>query len=71
MFVRKAARIVVFVTIRTAKGLIIIRRGMAFAALVPFTLVFSTKNGKKCLIMLGKVPRTPTRLCGMADFTIG
>jgi hypothetical protein len=71
MLVRKAARIIVFVTIRTAKGLIIIRRGMAFAALVPFTLVFAAENGKKCLIMLGKVPRTPTRLCGMADFTIG
>jgi hypothetical protein len=71
MFIRKASRIVVFMAVCAAKGLVIVWRGMAFAALVPFTLVFSAENGKKRLVVLRKVAGTPTGLCGMADFTIG
>ena len=71
VLVGKAVRIVVLMTIDAAKRLKIARRGMAFRALIPFALVFSTKNGEIQLVVLRKITRVPAGFGGVASLAIG
>ena len=71
VLVRQAVRIVVLMAVDAAKGLEIARRSVAFRALIPFALVFSTEDGEIQLIVLGKIARIPARFDGMASLAIG
>lgn len=52
MLVSQVVGIVVLVAVNAAKGGEIARRGVAFGAIVPFPLMFSTKNRKIQLVVL-------------------
>jgi hypothetical protein len=71
MIIGEVASIVVFMAVNTAEGFEIARRGVAIRALIPFSFVFSAKNGEIQLVVLRKITRVPAGFGGMAGLAVG
>lgn len=71
MLIGKVGGIVVFMAIHATKGCEISGRGVAFCALVPFSVVFSTKNREIKLVVLAKIGRLPAHRDRVASVAIG